>query len=132
MRQVKRLLKRIYHEHNFYLIHVDSRQDLMHRELSAVADRFPANVRMVRNRRPGIWGGISVLEMLVASIEELLEMRDWKWDFVLNLSESGVQFNRHFLRPRIKIMALVIFGVLRHVKTCGALVLNFAQNVVQF
>ena len=43
---------------------------------------------MVRNRRPGIWGGISVLEMLVASIEELLEMRDWEWDFVLNLSES--------------------------------------------
>ena len=93
MRQVKRLLKRIYHEHNFYLIHVDSRQDLMHRELSAIADRFPANVRMVRNRRPGIWGGISVLEMLVASIEELLEMRDWEWDFVLNLSESGMQFN---------------------------------------
>ena len=39
VRQVKRLLKRIYHERNFYLIHVDSRQDLMHRELSAIADK---------------------------------------------------------------------------------------------
>ena len=88
MRQVKRLLKRIYYQHNFYLIHVDSRQDLMHRELSAIADMFPGNVRMVKNRRPGIWGGTSVLEMLIASIEELLKMDDWKWDFVLNLSES--------------------------------------------
>ena len=88
MRQVKRLLKTIYHKENFYLIHVDSRQDLMHRELSAVADMLPDNVRMVKNRRPGIWGGISVLEMLLASIEELLKMDDWKWDFVLNLSES--------------------------------------------
>ena len=88
MRQVKRLLKRIYYEQNFYLIHVDSRQDLMHRELSAIVETFPGNVRMVKNRRPGIWGGVSVLEMLIASMEELLRMDDWKWDFVLNLSES--------------------------------------------
>ena len=89
----------------------------MHRELGAIAERFPANVRMVRNRRPGIWGGISVLEMLVASMEELLEMRDWEWDFVLNLSESGVQFNRHFFaaQNQAQNLAQVIFGVLRHV-----------------
>ena len=88
VRQVKRLLKRIYHVDDFYLIHVDSRQDLMHRELSIIADKFPENIRMVKDRKPCIWGGISVLEMILGSIEELLNMDDWKWDFIMNLSES--------------------------------------------
>ncbi len=33
VREVRRLIKRIYRREHFILIHVDSRQDLMHREL---------------------------------------------------------------------------------------------------
>ena len=36
-----------------------------------------------------IWGGASLLTMLVSAMKQLLEMSDWvDWDFVLNLSES--------------------------------------------
>jgi protein xylosyltransferase len=62
----------------------------MHREMSVIAAQFPLNVRMVRERHSGIWGGISVLEMILSGLSELLSLHstDWKWDFVVNLSES--------------------------------------------
>ena len=44
---------------------------------------------MVAKRYSTIWGGASLLTMLLSAIKELLEMEDWTdWDFVLNLSES--------------------------------------------
>ncbi len=52
-----------------------------------VASRFP-NIRMVQKRFATIWGGASLLQMLLSSMGELLEMPDWQWDFVMNLSES--------------------------------------------
>lgn len=47
---------------------------------------FP-NVRLTRKRFSTIWGGASLLEMLLSCMQELLEI-GWSWDFVLNLSES--------------------------------------------
>ena len=47
------------------------------------------NLRLVTKRYSTIWGGASLLTMLLSSMKELLEMSDWTdWDFVLNLSES--------------------------------------------
>lgn len=48
---------------------------------------FP-NVRLARKRYATIWGGASLLEMLLNCMTDLLKMKNWEWDFVLNLSES--------------------------------------------
>lgn len=45
------------------------------------------NIRLTRQRFATIWGGASLLQMLLSCMRELLNL-DWKWDFVLNLSES--------------------------------------------
>jgi len=63
------------------------RQDYLYRELSVIADKLP-NVRMATRRFSTIWGGASLLSMLLACMQELLSFEDWKWDYFLNLSES--------------------------------------------
>lgn len=86
IRQIYRLLKSLYSEHHYFYIHVDSRQDYLFRELVKLESSFP-NIRLTRKRFSSIWGGASLLTMLLSCMKELLEM-DWQWDFVLNLSES--------------------------------------------
>ncbi|RZC41939.1 Branch, WSC, and/or Xylo C domain containing protein, partial [Asbolus verrucosus] len=56
-------------------------------ELLFLERRFP-NIRLTRRRFATIWGNASLLEMLLSCMSELLNMSSWKWDFVLNLSES--------------------------------------------
>jgi len=87
VRQVHRLVNSLYSPHHYFLIHVDRRQDYLYREMEALAARMP-NVRLVTRRFATIWGGASLLQMLLTAMEELLAMQDWTWDFVLNLSES--------------------------------------------
>ncbi|XP_076074233.1 xylosyltransferase 1-like [Mytilus galloprovincialis] len=87
VRQVRRLLKAIYHRDHFYYIHVDSRQQYLYDELLPLESMLP-NVRLTRNRFATIWGGASLLQAHLAFIKELLEMTDWTWDYYINLSES--------------------------------------------
>ncbi|XP_058466832.1 xylosyltransferase oxt [Malaya genurostris] len=88
LRQVYRLLKALYSPRHYYFIHVDSRQEYLYRELLKLESNFP-NIRLSRHRWSTIWGGASLLQMLLSSMEYLLvETPTWKWDFVLNLSES--------------------------------------------
>uniref|UniRef100_A0A182PIG7 protein xylosyltransferase n=1 Tax=Anopheles epiroticus TaxID=199890 RepID=A0A182PIG7_9DIPT len=49
--------------------------------------QFP-NIRLARKRFSTIWGGASLLQMLLSCMEYLLYESSWQWDFVLNLSES--------------------------------------------
>lgn len=63
------------------------REEFMYREVLKLADRFD-NVRVVANRIATIWGGASLLQMLLQTMSEALAMTDWHWDFYLNLSES--------------------------------------------
>ncbi|CAG9819354.1 unnamed protein product [Phaedon cochleariae] len=86
VRQVRRLLKILYHRNHYYYIHIDIRQDYLFRELLPL-EKLP-NVRLTRKRFATIWGGASLLEMLRSCMWELLNKEDWKWDFVINLSES--------------------------------------------
>lgn len=86
LRQVKRLLKIIYHKNHFYYIHVDIRQDYLFRELLYLEKKFP-NIKLSKKRYATIWGGASLLKMLRNCMNELLHL-EWNWDFVLNLSES--------------------------------------------
>jgi protein xylosyltransferase len=62
------------------------RQDYLYREL-LVLERSLPNVRLARHRYATIWGGASLLQMLLSAMNELLEL-GWEWDFVINLSES--------------------------------------------
>jgi len=63
------------------------RHDYLHGQLAQIAERF-SNVRMATKRQATIWGGTSLLTMLLDCMDELLAMTDWHWDYFLNLSES--------------------------------------------
>jgi len=87
LRQVTRLLRVLYRSHHYYYIHVDTRRDYLNRELSKLIGRF-GNIRIDTTRHSTIWGGASLLTMLLDAMQELLVMDDWQWDYFLNLSES--------------------------------------------
>jgi protein xylosyltransferase len=71
--------------HQYFLF--PQRQDYLYTELSKLAKKYH-NVRLVKNRMSTIWGGASLLQMLLMCMADLMEMNDWSWDFVVNLSES--------------------------------------------
>lgn len=68
-----------------YLIYFQ-RQDYLHRELLKLENNFP-NIKLASKRFSTIWGGASLLTMLLSSMSEILTL-GWKWDYVINLSES--------------------------------------------
>ncbi|GAB0096267.1 Xylosyltransferase oxt [Sergentomyia squamirostris] len=86
LRQVHRLLRALYSPNHFFYIHVDSRQDYLFRNLIRLEAKYP-NVRLTRRRFSTIWGGASLLQMLLSAMRELLAST-WTWDYVINLSES--------------------------------------------
>ncbi|BFF99022.1 xylosyltransferase oxt [Drosophila madeirensis] len=86
LRQVHRLLKALYAPEHVYYIHVDARQDYLYRKLLELEQKFP-NIRLARKRFSTIWGGASLLTMLLQCMQDLLKSK-WQWDFVINLSES--------------------------------------------
>ncbi|KAM4717468.1 LOW QUALITY PROTEIN: xylosyltransferase 1-like [Anableps anableps] len=86
-RQFQRLFKAIFHTSHFYYIHVDQRSDYLHREVLSLEDQFP-NVRVTPWRMATIWGGASLLTMYLRSMDDLLKMADWSWDFFINLSAA--------------------------------------------
>lgn len=85
--QVVRLVELLDGPGSFFLVHVDARQDYLDRELRRLT-AHKINVRVTRRRFSTIWGGATLLSMLLSCLEELLAIQDWDWDFVLNLSES--------------------------------------------
>ncbi|CAB3376752.1 Hypothetical predicted protein [Cloeon dipterum] len=89
VRQVKRLIRALYHADHFFYIHVDARQDYMFREMLDLESKMPGQVVVARKRLATIWGGASLLEILLTSMKELLTLHEkWSWDYVINLSES--------------------------------------------
>ncbi|XP_029102906.1 xylosyltransferase 2-like [Scleropages formosus] len=87
IRQLKRLIKAIYHQDHFYYIHVDKRSDYLHREVFRITELYP-NVRVTPWRMVTIWGGASLLKAYLRSMEDLLSMQDWHWDYFINLSAT--------------------------------------------
>uniref|UniRef100_A0A8C4HYW0 Xylosyltransferase 1 n=1 Tax=Dicentrarchus labrax TaxID=13489 RepID=A0A8C4HYW0_DICLA len=86
-RQFQRLFKAIYHTSHYYYIHVDQRSNYLHRQVQVLASQYP-NVRVTPWRMATIWGGASLLTMYLRSMADLLAMRDWSWDFFINLSAA--------------------------------------------
>ncbi|XP_069050561.1 xylosyltransferase 2 [Lepisosteus oculatus] len=87
VRQLKRLIKAIYHQDHFYYIHVDKRSHYLHREVQQIATQYP-NIRVTPWRMVTIWGGASLLKTYLCSMQDLLSMTDWNWDFFINLSAT--------------------------------------------
>ncbi|KAM6957000.1 xylosyltransferase 2 [Aplochiton taeniatus] len=87
IRQLKRLLKAIYHRDHYYYIHVDKRSNYLHREVLLIAQQYP-NVKATPWRMVTIWGGASLLKAYLHSMQDLLSIPDWKWDFFINLSAT--------------------------------------------
>ncbi|KAM3966214.1 xylosyltransferase oxt [Aphomia sociella] len=86
LRQVHRLINALYRSNHYFYIHVDSRQDYLHRKLKLLEEQLP-NVKLAATRYSTIWGGASLLKMLLTSMTDLFQL-EWQWDFVINLSES--------------------------------------------
>ncbi|KAK5855853.1 hypothetical protein PBY51_007493 [Eleginops maclovinus] len=86
-RQFQRLFKAIYHTSHYYYIHVDQRSNYLYKEVLSLAGLYP-NVRVTPWRMSTIWGGASLLTMYLRSMEDLLKMSDWSWDFFINLSAA--------------------------------------------
>ncbi|UYV63355.1 XYLT2, partial [Cordylochernes scorpioides] len=84
LRQVLRLISVLYHPRHFFYIHVDARQEYLHRELSR--QKLPDSIRLATQRQSTIWGGVSLLQTLLRSIRSALDLGPW--DYVINLSES--------------------------------------------
>src|SRR4029434_5893025 len=63
------------------------RSNFLHREMVALASQFP-NVRITTWRMSTIWGGASLLTMYLRAMADLLAMKDWPWDFFINLSAA--------------------------------------------
>ncbi|XP_017395612.1 xylosyltransferase 2 isoform X1 [Cebus imitator] len=87
IRQLKRLLKAVYHEQHFFYIHVDKRSNYLHREVAELAQSYD-NVQVTPWRMVTIWGGASLLRMYLRSMRDLLEVSGWAWDFFINLSAT--------------------------------------------
>ncbi|XP_068606122.1 xylosyltransferase 2 isoform X2 [Brachionichthys hirsutus] len=88
-RQLRRLIKAIYHHDHYYYIHVDERFSYLHREVLQIVQQYP-NVKVTPWRMVTIWGGASLLKAYLRSMQDLLSMPDWEWDFFINL--SGTDF----------------------------------------
>ncbi|KAL1416708.1 hypothetical protein MTO96_027605 [Rhipicephalus appendiculatus] len=86
VRQVLRLLQFLYHERHVFYIHVDARQDHLYRSLLPLESRY-SNVHLARDRLATIWGGSSLLEMLLRGMAYLLRQHPG-WDYFVNLSET--------------------------------------------
>ncbi|XP_068605484.1 LOW QUALITY PROTEIN: xylosyltransferase 1-like [Brachionichthys hirsutus] len=86
-RQFQRLFKAVYHVSHYYYIHVDRRSNYLHREVLSLVGHYP-NIRVTPWRMSTIWGGASLLTMYLRSMEDLLKMSDWSWDFFINLSAA--------------------------------------------
>ncbi|KAK6165186.1 hypothetical protein SNE40_023628 [Patella caerulea] len=93
IRQVIRLIRAVYHPDHYYYIHVDKREEYLFRELLPLEKRLH-NVRLTRQRFSTIWGGASLLQAHLTFMKEVLGIREWKWDYYINLSESDYPIKR--------------------------------------
>ena len=57
VRQLKRLIKKLFDGRNFFYIHVDARQDYMYKQMQQLAEKFPDFIRVSKKRFSTIWGG---------------------------------------------------------------------------
>ena len=85
-RQILRHLKWLYNPTDYFFFHVDSRSSYLYRNIKKLESKSP-NIKVTENRWATIWGGASLLKMMMSCMNEMKSMQ-WKMDFVINISES--------------------------------------------
>lgn len=71
----------------FCYVCLSQRSNYLHSEVVRLAQDY-TNIRVTPWRMITIWGGASLLTMYLRSMQDLLEMTDWPWDFFINLSAT--------------------------------------------
>ena len=74
-------------QHKLQYLFVFQRSNYLYRELVELSSTLP-NVAVAPWRMATIWGGSTLLQMLLKAITDLVKKEEWKWDFFINLSES--------------------------------------------
>lgn len=69
------------------MVSVLQRFDHLRRKITDMTLDFP-NVAMAPWSLASIWGGASLLQVLLRCIEDLVHKTEWHWDFFINLSET--------------------------------------------
>ncbi|MBI0278610.1 glycosyl transferase (plasmid) [Hafnia alvei] len=82
--QFKRLFKSIYHEKNYYVIHIDKRAG---RKIFDEIDLFLGDYEnaSILESKEAIWGGYSLVDAQLRGIEKLVTSGR-TWDYFINLS----------------------------------------------
>ena len=68
----------------------------MYQELLELENTLP-NLRLAKERYTAEWGGFSVLQATYSMMRTLVKMKDWTWDYFINLSESAYPIKYGFL-----------------------------------
>lgn len=98
LRQVKRLLHHILHKDHMYYIHVDARMDYLYHGLKNATEKI-SNIYVEDERVAPVWGSSSLLDVLLRGFRK---MSSFKYDFVINLSESDF-----LLKPLSQLVTLL-------------------------
>ncbi|KAI6660209.1 Xylosyltransferase 1-like [Oopsacas minuta] len=112
VQQILRLFRLIYHPVHFYYLHVDVNSDYLHTALLPLQIKYD-NVFVTNNRFRTMWGGVTLLEMVLSVMTEALWDIKWEWDYFMNLSGAdfplrtnqeltrllGANMGENFLKP---------------------------------
>ena len=91
MRQVLRLFKRIYNSDDYIYIHVDARSQYMYDNLKHLENGN--NVIVTERRITPIWGGASLMNLMLNTMQEMLEL-NWNFDFFVDVSGTDYMLKK--------------------------------------
>ena len=69
LRQVLRTFKLLQNPQDYFYFHVDTRSGYLHRNLKILEKKYPQNIKVTDIRWATIWGGASLLKMMISSIK---------------------------------------------------------------
>nr|CAH8832049.1 unnamed protein product [Trichobilharzia regenti] len=87
--RIARLLRLIYRPHNLYCIHVDKKSpEWFYQNVVELSQCFGNNVQVVSRARsiPVVWGHYSVLENFLICADILLNNKNVKWKYLININ----------------------------------------------
>lgn len=85
IQQVVRFLKAVYRPHNFYCFHVDVKASQILRSIVTRLSQCLPNVVSARKVYDIMYATIDQVDGLRSCYKELLQRRDWKWKYAINL-----------------------------------------------